>query len=88
MPRRVDQYDVVNYLDKWGTCYLEICLVIYTRQSCGNLLPPFGRDPARVAAKYDFGYSGPMNGNGSVRGRAWRNHCKDFVHARVRFRRK
>ena len=48
----------------------------------------FGRDPARVAAKYDLGYSGPMNGNGSVRGRAWRNHCKDFVHARVRFRRK
>ena len=38
--------------------------------------------------KYDLGYSGPMNDNGSVRGHAWRNHCKGFVHAQVKFRRK
>ena len=53
-----------------------------------QFITSYGRDPARVAAKYDLGYSGPMNGNDSVRGHAWRNHCKDFVHARVRFRRK
>ena len=53
-----------------------------------QFITSYGRDPAQVAAKYDLGYSGPMNGNGSVWGHAWRNHCKDFVHARVRFRRK
>ena len=42
MPRRVDPCDIVKYLDKWGTWYLEMCLVIYTRQSCGNLLPLVG----------------------------------------------
>ena len=68
-----------------------------------QFITSYGRDPARAAAKYDLGYSGPINGNGSVRGHACsgpmhgncsvrsharRNHCKDFVHARVRFRRK
>ena len=27
-----------------------------------QFITSFGRDPARVAAKYDLGYSGPMKG--------------------------
>ena len=59
----------------WQTCpvgpYSAICddhTYIHTYEAIvWQFITSYGRDPARAAAKYDSGYSGPMNDNGSAR---------------------
>ena len=49
MPRRVDQCDIANYLDKWSTCYLEnVCGDLY-EAIVWQFITSYGRDPAQVA---------------------------------------
>ena len=50
MPRRVDQCDIVNYLDKWSTCYLENVFGDLYEAIVWQFITSYGRDPARVAA--------------------------------------
>ena len=50
MRRRVNQCDIVNYLDTWSTCYLEKCVWWSIRGNRVAVITSYGRDPARVAA--------------------------------------
>ena len=50
MPRRVDQCDIVNYLDKLSTCYLENEFGDLYEAIVRQFITSYGRDPARVAA--------------------------------------
>ena len=52
MSRRANQWDIVNYLDKWSTGYLEMCVWWSIRGNRVAIITPYERDPARMAAYY------------------------------------
>ena len=56
MPRRVDQCDIVNYLVKWSTCYLENVSGELYGVIVWQFITSYGRDPGRVAV-----YSSPVS---------------------------